>query len=180
MVYEPSESYIGRALPVHFHSALDSEQSASQSSQISGEKMRTIELDIPDCLTDDYLDSLLESLQTPPPQEPYMPTLHDLFDVEVFDTPQHAQAVEEVFPVDPEAFLIQLGLELAEAGIDPTIDLSCHETLEDLTTETGRYGHWITFSGGWSYWGLMFMLFYRKYRPPQSGGGAYRPLTRLK
>lgn len=105
--------------------------------------MRTIQLQEPQILDDDLLEKIVQDLNIPEPEEPYQPTLHDWFDVEILGSEEYEQSVDLVFPqaemMSTDDFLLQLGLELAAAGVDTAIDLSCSETA-DFESDTGNNG----------------------------------------
>lgn len=75
---------------------------------------------------------LLAQLSVPDPVEPYVPDFDDYLTYDLLSAPEFSEAVDLVFPPDVDAFLQQLGLELAAAEI-PTIDLTCSESLDDMT-----------------------------------------------
>lgn len=99
--------------------------------------MRSFFLELPVTLSEESLDSLLESLELPDEETYYAPTLHEIYDIEVEDPLE--EAVDQLFP-QTDDFLAQLGLEIAESFCEQGIDLYCEEVLEvETDTETGWY-----------------------------------------
>lgn len=99
--------------------------------------MRSFLLEVPLTLSEESLDSLLESLDLPEEEPYYAPTLHEIYGIEVEDPLE--EAVDQLFP-QTDDFLAQLGLEIAESFCEPGIDLYCEEVLEvETDTETGWY-----------------------------------------
>lgn len=99
--------------------------------------MRSFLLEVPLTLSEESLDSLLESFELPEEETYYAPTLHEIYDIEVEDPLE--EAVDQLFP-QTDDFLAQLGLEIAESFCEPGIDLYCEEVLEvETDTETGWY-----------------------------------------